>query len=200
MADSAVLPQNVDQPIGSILMNRTQTRGFTLLELMITVAVMSIALGIGVPSYNRMMATSQMAAASNDLLVLMQNARAQAMRTRNRVIVCPSTNGTTCSGSNWTNAISGLDANRNNTIDSTEQVFRRVRLSPKVAATNNADLPLIFLPDGTTRMGDATDDGIEDPEAITICVEGMGVPSRTLEVGFSSAQTQIVIGAEGDCL
>lgn len=175
------------------------SRGFTLLELMITVAVMAIALGVGVPAYQQLLANSHMAAASNDLLVMMQNARAQAMRTRNRVVVCPTTNGSTCGGSDWSRAISGVDANRNDTVDGSEQILRRVELGSKIVATNQADLPLIFLPDGTARMGQAADDGIVDPEAITLCVEGSDRPGRTVEVGFSGAQTQVSHGEAGSC-
>jgi type IV fimbrial biogenesis protein FimT len=177
----------------------SRPQGFTLLELMITLAVMAIALGMGVPTYQNMVARSQMSAAANDLIILVQNARGQAIRTRARVVVCPSTDGNSCGGSDWSQAISGVDENRDGTVDSSETVLRRASLGARIITSNKATLPLIFMPDGTARMGDASDDGIDDPDAIALCVDGHDDEARMIRVGFSSAQTGIVNAQGSTC-
>ncbi|TZF91831.1 GspH/FimT family pseudopilin [Cognatilysobacter lacus] len=75
-----------------------QTRGFTLVELVITLAVASTILAIGVPAVSgltsRMRANSALADATSSLAL----ARIEAV-SRNRVVeLCPSGDGTRCSG------------------------------------------------------------------------------------------------------
>lgn len=176
-----------------------RSRGFTLLELLVTLAVMAVALGMGIPAYKNMVSNSQATAAANDLMMMAQAARAQAMRTRVRVVMCPTRDGARCSGNDWSRAISGLDANRNDTIDSNETVLRRVELARNVRVRAVGTLPLIFLPDGTARMGQASNDGINNPDAILICTTNSDEPGRWVRVGFSSAQTEIVRGTTDDC-
>lgn len=174
-------------------------RGFTLLELLIALAVMALVLGMGVPAYKNMIANSQSTAAANDLMMMAQNARAQALRTRTRVVMCPSVDGQRCSGSDWSNAISGLDANRNDTIDGNETILRRVSLPQGIIVEAISETPLIFMPDGTARMGSSGDDGIDDPDAILVCTQNSSTAARWIRVGFSSAQTQVLRGSPDDC-
>lgn len=182
-----------------LAMTPKTSRGFTLLELMIALAVMAVALGMGIPAYRGMVANSQASAAANDLMMMAHGARAQAMRTRSRVIVCPTRNGQTCAGSDWSRAISGIDANRNDTIDSGETILRRVSIPRTVTAEAVSNTPLIFLPDGTARMGSSSNDGISDPDAILVCTGNSSTPSRWIRVGFSSAQTKVIRGDADDC-
>lgn len=178
---------------------KTSTCGFTLLELMVALVVMAVAIGMGIPAYKSMIANSQASAASNDLMMMAQSARAQAMRTRSRVVMCPTRDGQRCAGSDWSNAISGIDENRNDTLDAGETILRRVETSSAISARAISETPLIFLPDGTARMGRSTNDGIDDPDAILICSNSGSAPSRWIRVGFSSAQTEVVRGSADDC-
>ncbi len=58
-----------------------QVRGFTLIELMITIAVMSILLGVAVPSMLSMIERNSVIAESNELIAALLLARSEAIKT-----------------------------------------------------------------------------------------------------------------------
>ena len=82
------------QPSGS--------RGFTLIELMVAVAMIAILSAVAAPSFSEMMVRSAIRSASSDLGADLNVARAEAIRVGGRVSVCPRTSPTdmTC-GSDW---------------------------------------------------------------------------------------------------
>ena len=75
---------------------KERPRGVTLVELMVSIALLAILLAIAAPNFQGMTASSRLTSASNDLLGTLQQARAQAIRTGARVTVCKSTNGVQC--------------------------------------------------------------------------------------------------------
>ncbi|MGH8608493.1 MAG: GspH/FimT family pseudopilin [Gammaproteobacteria bacterium] len=84
-------------------MNKLNASGFTLIELMVAVAVLAIALGAGVPSMSEFIQNSRLAAHTNDLLASLHLARTEAIKRNARVTLCPSTNAATCAapGTGW---------------------------------------------------------------------------------------------------
>lgn len=73
--------------------------GFTILELMITVAVLAILVGIAVPSFNEMIRQNRLATQTNDLLTATAVARSEAVKRGSRVTLCPANaDGSDCSG------------------------------------------------------------------------------------------------------
>lgn len=86
-----------------IAMKTKHTSGFTLIELLVAIVVGSIVLTVGVSGFRSIIAQQRVAAAANDILGALSAARAEALRLHQAVILCPSSNGTTCNGSttNW---------------------------------------------------------------------------------------------------
>lgn len=69
---------------------RSANRGFTLVEIMIAVAVLSILLGIALPNLNAMLRRIQVNTISTDLANSLQQGRNEAIKLGARVLVCAS--------------------------------------------------------------------------------------------------------------
>jgi type IV fimbrial biogenesis protein FimT len=66
-------------------------RGFTLIELMYTVAVGALVLGIGIPAFNETIRSGRMTSTVNKAITAMHVARSEAVKRRARVTLCRST-------------------------------------------------------------------------------------------------------------
>ena len=55
-------------------------RGFTLVELMVTMSVLAIVLGLAVPSFGRLIASNRIATQTNEFVASMNLARSEAVR------------------------------------------------------------------------------------------------------------------------
>lgn len=69
-------------------MNRAHNKGFTLIEMMVTVAIMAIVATIAAPSFVDMIRNNRVTTAANDVLSAMQLARSEAIRQRRPITVC----------------------------------------------------------------------------------------------------------------
>jgi len=76
-------------------------RGFTLVELMVTLAIAAILLSIAAPNFVSFIKNNRITTITNDLLADLALARSEAAKRGQAVSICISSNGTTCTGSNW---------------------------------------------------------------------------------------------------
>lgn len=82
-------------------LQKKSQRGFTLVELMVTVALVAIAMTLAVPSFRSLIANNRMAVQVNTLMADLNLARSAAVTRRQPVSLCPDDTGTTgldCSG------------------------------------------------------------------------------------------------------
>jgi type IV fimbrial biogenesis protein FimT len=102
------------------------SRGFTLIELMITILVAAILLGVALPEFRTTINNNRMANTSNDLVNAMNIARAEAISRGSAVSVCASADGAACSASTAWNAgwIVFTDTGVAGTVDGTDAVLR----------------------------------------------------------------------------
>ena len=84
-------------------LNIVRKSGFSLVELMVTVAILAILAALAAPSVGIFISRSAMRGASTDFTLSMQRARAEAINRNQCVAICMSSNGSSCDagGSNW---------------------------------------------------------------------------------------------------
>lgn len=74
-------------------------RGLTMIELMITIAIAAILLGIGVPSFQAVIQANRVTTVANDVVGALQFGRSEAVRRGAAVTVCGSLDQATCNAS-----------------------------------------------------------------------------------------------------
>src|SRR5262245_932514 len=75
------------------------TGGFTLMELLVTLAIAALLFAIGVPTFRNASLGARLSAAANNLLGSVQLARSEAIKRNVEVTVCASSDGATCAAS-----------------------------------------------------------------------------------------------------
>lgn len=93
------------------LMHPRKERGFTMVELMITVLVLAILTTVGLPAYRSFVVSQRIKSASFDLIASLSMARSEAIKRNVSVDVTP-TGGSWLNG--WTLVLSGTATTLNN--------------------------------------------------------------------------------------
>jgi type IV fimbrial biogenesis protein FimT len=109
-------------------MGKMHAEGVTLIELMVTLAVVGVLLAVGIPAIGDLIATNRMSSAVNALVSSVHLARSEALKTGDRVSVCASTNwdsaAPSCNGNNladgWIVFVDSIT--QNNNVDPGETV------------------------------------------------------------------------------
>lgn len=100
--DPIKLPSvGIFMPNSNILQAMHRAQGFTLIELVVTMAVAIILVAIAVPNFRTSVQNNRMAAQINDLTADLSYARSEAIKRRANVSVCVTTDGANCSIGSW---------------------------------------------------------------------------------------------------
>jgi len=103
---------------------KRRSRGFTVLELLVTLAIAAVLFAVGMQSFRDFVRNGRLTGAANELLITMVKARNEAVRQQVIVSVCPSTTpeapDAVCTDSATQGYIAFVDTNSNCVRDGAE--------------------------------------------------------------------------------
>ncbi len=153
---------------------KRQKKGFTLIELMVTVAAAAVLLSIGLPSFRTVIMDNRLVTQSNQFITSVNLARSSAVRFQRNATVCPSANFNAnvprCTATNdWSAGwIVWVDKDRDSVTDATEVI--------SIFGPSNGDMT--FSSVGSAGLTyDARGFSLAGGDDLTLC------DSRTAETG-----------------
>lgn len=155
-------------------------RGFSLSELLTTLAIALIVLGIGVPSFRALLDRQRMTTAVNDLFTSMRLARSEAIQRGCRVDLVPADGRDWASG--WVVFIDENDDHRLDAADRIVFMHGAVPAGIAIAAslTDSAHQYLAYDSSGRTRTWASA----QSPQAGTWSFAQDGKVRRRIKIGF----------------
>lgn len=100
--------------------------GFTLVELLITIVIATILVALTVPAFHTFVQNNRITAQVNELVTALTLTRSEAVKRKQTVSICSSSDVSTCTG-NWNQGwIIFTDDNSNGAVDAGTDVVLRV--------------------------------------------------------------------------
>jgi type IV fimbrial biogenesis protein FimT len=151
------LIQNLSSSSCSLGIRCLRAAGFTLIELMIVIAVASILAGSAIPSMKSMLRSVRLSSATNDFVGALTLTRSEAIIHHGRAVMCKSQDGGSCAASGgWEQGwIIFHDADGDGIRDASEPIVTRQQaLGPGVKVTGNQNVAryISYSPSGVTRL------------------------------------------------
>ena len=146
-------------------MNR-QT-GFTLVELMITLAVAAILLTVGIPSFRDFIMNNRLVSQANEFAAAINLARSAAIKQQRNAYI------TSTAGTNWANGWTvWVDNNSSNAQDASEVL----RVTQAFNANNT------FTSTGKTQFRYSPSGLVDGADTLTLCDNRTGERGRQISV------------------
>jgi type IV fimbrial biogenesis protein FimT len=153
--------------------------GFTLLELMVVLAIAAIIFGMAVPSFMQLSIRNRIVGYTNDFIGTVNFARSEAIRRAVPVSICPTNDGATCGGS-WSTGwivFANADGDSPAEVDAggTEPVL-------KVHEGLTADYTLNAEAAMATDLTYAADGSANSSGILAVCHEGSTANARAIVI------------------
>ncbi|MDP2546496.1 GspH/FimT family pseudopilin [Oceanobacter sp. 4_MG-2023] len=156
--------------------------GFTLIELMITLAVFAIVMFAAVPSLTSFMSRSELTAETNRFMGALVLARTEAVKRNTHVALCPSNDQTSCNSTSWSDGwITFQDTNGDGTLasDNSEEIIKYADAASNVKIYPDTSFSKVirYKADGNIN---------NTPGEIVICSEQAPAEVNAREIEISS--------------
>ena len=146
-------------------MKKTMQAGFTLVELLLTMALLGILSTLAFSSFGTMIQNNRIATQTNDFMSALMLARSESLKRITRTTVCRSANGTACATSGgWEQGwIIFADLDNDATVDTGEtivQVYSALNANSSLRGETNVAAYISYIPTGVTQLvGGSTQTG-----------------------------------------
>lgn len=142
---------------------------FTLVELMVTIAILAIIATLAAPNLSQMLRNTKVNTSSGDILTFLQQSRTEAIRLGKTVTVCGSADGSSCLSANKTNWSTGLLAKHSG---STTPIQKLTFESSQLSITGPETIT--FNTFGSTTAEHEITVTIPGANTYSVCVEVIG--------------------------
>lgn len=159
--------------------------GFTLPELVVTVAVAAVLLGLAVPSFRETVIGNRLTSATNEFMAAINYARSEAIRRGQSVILCKTDTGTSCNegGNKWEIGwMAFVDKDKDQKLTAGDEILRvwpalpekyTLRLDPDA----NFDDYLRYDPHGAANSKDTNSKG-----TFAVCYDNQTVGAKAIDI------------------
>src|SRR5690606_12240702 len=179
--------------------------GFTLVELMVTLAVAAILVTMAVPGFTSLINSNRLGSTANQLVAAVQSARIEAVRRNARVVMCRSVVGASCAGAGdeWPAWIVFVDTGADGNLDAGGTVVEvgspHAQVQVRASGALTADR-LLFRSDGFARDS-ASANGALLTAAFSVCMptQRPSENERLVSIGSGSRITTVARARDGVC-
>ncbi|MCP3673336.1 MAG: prepilin-type N-terminal cleavage/methylation domain-containing protein [Gammaproteobacteria bacterium] len=133
--------------------------GYTILELLMTMVVAVILLGVAVPGLQGFIKNNRMLGQTNVLMIIIKSARSEAVTQRTNLSVCRTSDNINCTGTG-NNYIAFTDTGVANKVDGTDSIIKQIMVDID---------QLTFSYDGGSSIRFNSRGSVGTKSTITIC-------------------------------
>lgn len=190
------------------MVKQGNAKGFTMIELMLGLAVFFILIGVGVPSYINYVRNAELSNTTAALFADIYYTRSEAIKRKTNITICRSADASAsspvCGGTAniWTTGwLIFIDSNSNNTYQSADEELLKIGRPPssniQVKTNSLANAYIVYNTDGSLNVNNAT-------SIFGICDDRDGDgnynedTSRRISIG-AIGRPVISVGALTDC-
>ncbi len=156
----------------------SKIKAFTLIELVVTLAVAAVLAAIAAPSFADIIKNNRLTTEINELASALNLSKSEAIKRGETVTTCRSSNGTSCTG-NWHDGwIVFVDSSIEGTVDSDDTIL----LVHGPISSNNT---LIFDGSGDRVTYEATGFAVDHDGIYTLCDDRGDSSAKGLDVSPS---------------
>lgn len=158
--------------------HNTAQRGFTLPEMMVTLAVTAIITSLAVPSMKHLVDSNKRTTDTNELVATFHAARSAAITRNLQVTICPSSDTMSCNDGRWQDGlIYFTDNNQDRKVSVEDEILGAIKgIADVTIRSQDFKQFLAFRPNGQVMVNTI----VENSGEILLCDDRSAELSRSL--------------------
>lgn len=161
-------------------------KGFTILELAVVMSVIAILSAYAIPAFKVSMVNNRLVSETTNMTSILNLARAESLRRNDYVSICPSSNGTSCTGTDFSIGAIIFSDPGNTGLSASSQIIRILNQFPNTTDKGKGIARFTFSPTGAVNSG-----------SLLIC--NPSYPSYTITIGTDGSIKKIKNTGDGGC-